>query len=212
MKTNNLFGIWLLFLCATVHSGCNNYLLNGKDGDEEEDNEEVWYNNIPEGNFFSRGNTLRFYYIDEKGNDLINPSDLKTFPVSWNEELDNPRFYNKYAIFKTSDGKDATFDDYRAFLEDYTPDKFDKGNYQVLLVANKYQTGFDQPKLAAMYVLKKLSGISAVQTLSRLNRIYPPYNQKTFILDIVNTIDEIVKAYKPYYTTTLLCNTLGGGR
>lgn len=90
MKTNNLFGIWLLFLCATVLSGCNNYLLNGKDGDEEEDNEEVWYNNIPEGNFFSRGNTLRFYYIDEKGNDLINPSDLKTFPVSWNEELDNP--------------------------------------------------------------------------------------------------------------------------
>ena len=80
MKTNNLFGIWLLFLCATVLSGCNNYLLNGKDGDEEEDNEEVWYNNIPEGNFFSRGNTLRFYYIDEKGNDLINPSDLKTFP------------------------------------------------------------------------------------------------------------------------------------
>ena len=72
MKTNNLFGIWLLFLCATVLSGCNNYLLNGKDGDEEEDNEEVWYNNIPEGNFFSRGNTLRFYYIDEKGNDLIN--------------------------------------------------------------------------------------------------------------------------------------------
>ena len=48
MKTNNLFGIWLLFLCATVLSGCNNYLLNGKDGDEEEDNEEVWYNNIPE--------------------------------------------------------------------------------------------------------------------------------------------------------------------
>ena len=81
MKTNNLFGIWLLFLCATVLSGCNNYLLNGKDGDEEEDNEEVWYNNIPEGNFFSRGNTLRFYYIDEKGNDLINPSDLKTFLV-----------------------------------------------------------------------------------------------------------------------------------
>ena len=75
-------------------------------------------------------------------------------------------------------------------------------------MANKYQTGFDQPKLAAMYVLKKLSGISAVQTLSRLNRIYPPYNKKTFILDFVNTIDEIVNAFKPYYTTTLLCNTV----
>ena len=94
------------------------------------------------------------------------------------------------------------------FSEDYTPDKLDKENYQVLLVANKYQTGFDQPKLAAMYVLKKLTGISAVQTLSRLNRIYPPYDKKTFILDFVNTLEEIENSFKPYYTTTLLCNTV----
>lgn len=59
-----------------------------------------------------------------------------------------------------------------------------------------------------MYVLKKLRGISAVQTLSRLNRIYPPYNKKTFILDFVNKIEDIEKAFKPYYTTTLLCNTV----
>lgn len=94
------------------------------------------------------------------------------------------------------------------FSEDYTPDKLDKENYQVLLVANKYQTGFDQPKLCAMYVLKKLTGITAVQTLSRLNRIYPPYDKKTFILDFVNKIEEIENSFKPYYTTTLLCNTV----
>ena len=77
-----------------------------------------------------------------------------------------------------------------------------------MLVANKYQTGFDQPKLCAMYVLKKLNGIAAVQTLSRLNRIYPPYNKKTFILDFVNSIDDVIAAFKPYYTTTILCNTV----
>jgi type I restriction enzyme R subunit len=59
-----------------------------------------------------------------------------------------------------------------------------------------------------MYILKKLSGISAVQTLSRLNRICPPYRKKTFILDFVNSIDDIVAAFKPYYTTTILCNTV----
>lgn len=93
------------------------------------------------------------------------------------------------------------------FNEDHTPDKFDTDNYQVLLVANKYQTGFDQPKLCAMYVLKKLNGVNAVQTLSRLNRVCPPFDKKTFILDFVNSIDDMVKAFEPYYTTTLLCNT-----
>ena len=59
--------------------------------------------------------------------------------------------------------------------EDKLTDEFDTNAYQVLLVANKYQTGFDQPKLCAMYVLKKLKGVNAVQTLSRLNRICVPY-------------------------------------
>jgi len=75
-------------------------------------------------------------------------------------------------------------------------------------VANKYQTGFDQPKLCAMYVLKKLNGVNAVQTLSRLNRIYPPYDKKTFILDFVNEYEDIKKAFEPYYTTTLLANSV----
>ncbi len=94
------------------------------------------------------------------------------------------------------------------FSEDRLTKEFDKDEYQVLLVANKYQTGFDQPKLCAMYVLKKLKGVSAVQTLSRLNRICPPFEKKTFILDFVNSYEDIKEAFAPYYTTTLLSNSV----
>ena len=94
------------------------------------------------------------------------------------------------------------------FSEEKLPQKFDSDDYQVLLVANKYQTGFDQPKLCAMYVLKKLQGVAAVQTLSRLNRICPPYNKKTFILDFKNTYEEIREAFAPYYTATFLANSV----
>ena len=94
------------------------------------------------------------------------------------------------------------------FPEDRLPKEFDKDDYNVLLVANKYQTGFDQPKLCAMYVLKKLKGVSAVQTLSRLNRICPPFEKKTFVLDFVNEYDEIKAAFAPYYTTTLLSSSV----
>lgn len=94
------------------------------------------------------------------------------------------------------------------FSEDKLTREFDKDDYQVLLVANKYQTGFDQPKLCAMYVLKKLKNVAAVQTLSRLNRICPPYTKKTFILDFVNTCEDMEKAFAPYYTTPLLSNTV----
>lgn len=94
------------------------------------------------------------------------------------------------------------------FPEDRLTREFDTDAYQVLLVANKYQTGFDQPKLCAMYVLKKLKGVNAVQTLSRLNRICAPYDKKTFVLDFVNTYEEIKNAFAPYYTTTLLSNSV----
>lgn len=94
------------------------------------------------------------------------------------------------------------------FPESRLPREFDSDDYKVLLVANKYQTGFDQPKLCAMYILKKLRGVNAVQTLSRLNRICPPFDKKTFVLDFVNTYDEIVSAFRPYYTTTLLANSV----
>lgn len=94
------------------------------------------------------------------------------------------------------------------FSEARLPREFDKGEYQLLFVANKYQTGFDQAKLSAMYVLKKLKGVTAVQTLSRLNRICPPFAKKTFVLDFVNGYEEIKAAFAPYYTTTLLSDSV----
>ena len=75
---------------------------------------------------------------------------------------------------------------------------FDGDGYQVMIVANKYQTGFDQPKLCALYVDKKLSGVLAVQTLSRLNRAAPG-KDTTYVLDFVNSEDDIQAAFEPYY-------------
>lgn len=83
---------------------------------------------------------------------------------------------------------------------------FDTSDYQVLIVANKFQTGFDQKKLVAMYVDKKLSGVTAVQTLSRLNRTYPPSKDNVFVLDFVNDPAEILAAFAPYYRTAQLTN------
>ncbi len=81
---------------------------------------------------------------------------------------------------------------------------FDTEEYQVMLVANKFQTGFDQPKLCAMYVDKKLKGVDCVQTLSRLNRIY--HGKQTFILDFVNDPEDILESFHPYYQTAELTN------
>lgn len=78
------------------------------------------------------------------------------------------------------------------------PDAFATPEYQVLLVAEKYQTGFDQPLLHTMYVDKRLSGIQAVQTLSRLNRTHP-LKEDTFVLDFVNKPEEIQEAFKQYF-------------
>lgn len=85
--------------------------------------------------------------------------------------------------------------------ESELPEKFDSHEYQVLLVAEKYQTGFDQPLLHTMYVDKTLTGLQAVQTLSRLNRTCVG-KEDTFILDFRNTPEEIFKAFKPYYEDT----------
>lgn len=85
--------------------------------------------------------------------------------------------------------------------ESQLPDRFDSADYNVLLVANKYQTGFDQPLLQAMYVDKRLAGVQAVQTLSRLNRTHPG-KEAPFVLDFVNDPDEIYRGFKPYYDTT----------
>ena len=85
--------------------------------------------------------------------------------------------------------------------ESELPEKFNTEEYQVLLVAEKYQTGFDQPLLHTMYVDKTLSGIQAVQTLSRLNRTTRGKSD-TFVLDFVNEPDDIFAAFKPYYEVT----------
>lgn len=108
------------------------------------------------------------------------------------------------------DGDPTTYTEVsvNGFSEEQLPAKFDTDNYQVLIVANKYQTGFDQKKLCAMYILKSLTGVNAVQALSRLNRICPPYNKKTFILDFVNSYEDMKKAFSKYYTTTILSNSI----
>lgn len=83
------------------------------------------------------------------------------------------------------------------------PDTFAKPDYRVLLVAEKYQTGFDQPLLHTMYVDKRLSGIQAVQTLSRLNRTHP-LKDDTFVLDFVNDPSEIQEAFRQYYEGSVM--------
>jgi len=86
------------------------------------------------------------------------------------------------------------------------PEKFSTSEYQLLLVAEKYQTGFDQPLLHTMYVDKRLDGVKAVQALSRLNRTHPGKDD-TFILDFVNNREDILNAFQPYYEETLLLDT-----
>lgn len=106
------------------------------------------------------------------------------------------------------DGAEFSESSMNGFSEDKLKSKFDTDDYQVLIVANKYQTGFDQPKLLAMYVDKKLRDVAAVQTLSRLNRIVKGYHKKTFILDFKNTYEDINRAFAPYYRETILTETI----
>ena len=93
------------------------------------------------------------------------------------------------------------------FPDTKTAEKFDTDDYRILVVANKYLTGFDQPKLCAMYVDKPLDGVLAVQALSRLNRSAPDLgklSEDLFILDFYNTQEDIKEAFDPFYTSTTL--------
>ena len=137
----------------------------------------------------SREHALRYWqhitrYIEEKGY-----RELKAL-VAFSGDLN-------------IDGQDWTEASANGFGETELTKKFDTTEFQILVVAEKYQTGFDQPKLVAMYVDKKLSGLQAVQTLARLNRTYPG-KEKTFILDFQNETDEIRLAFAPYFETTAL--------
>lgn len=110
------------------------------------------------------------------------------------------------AFTDSETGIQYTESEMNGFGERELPDKFASDEYQLLLVAEKYQTGFDQPLLHTMYVDKKLAGVHAVQTLSRLNRTHPG-KEDTFVLDFVNSEEEIQAAFQPYYEQTLLSGT-----
>ena len=137
----------------------------------------------------SRESALRYFfalkaYIEDKGY-----RDLKAL-VAFSGELH-------------VDGQTYTEAELNTFSETELPRRFDTPEYQVLIVAEKYQTGFDQPKLCGMYIDKKLAGLQAVQTLSRLNRTYPG-KERTFILDFQNTMDDIKEAFRPFYEISSL--------
>ena len=125
-------------------------------------------------------------YVKEKGYTTIRS--LVAFSGTV-EDPDDPG--SSYTEVSMNDG----------LAESELPETFGRDDYRVLLVAEKYQTGFDQPLLQTMYVVKRLAGVQAVQTLSRLNRIAPG-KSRTFVLDFVNDEDDIYKAFKPYYETT----------
>jgi len=91
----------------------------------------------------------------------------------------------------------------KKIAEAATAETFKQKEYRLLIVANKFQTGFDQPLLHTMYVDKKLGGVNAVQTLSRLNRTHPE-KEEALVLDFANEAEEIQKAFQPYYERTLL--------
>ena len=125
-------------------------------------------------------------YIEDRGYTGIRS--LVAFSGSV-EDPDDPE--SSYTEVRMNDG----------VAESELPETFGRDEYRVLLVAEKYQTGFDQPLLQTMYVVKRLAGVQAVQTLSRLNRVAPG-KSRTFVLDFANEEDEIRKAFKPYYETT----------
>ncbi|MBI6630893.1 type I restriction endonuclease subunit R [Pontibaca salina] len=108
---------------------------------------------------------------------------------------------------KEVDGIKYTEAEMNGFPEDKTRTEFDKDEFRLLVVANKYLTGFDQPKLCAMYVDKKLQSVLAVQALSRLNRSAPKLGKRTedlFVLDFFNSTEDIKTAFDPFFTVTAL--------
>jgi type I restriction enzyme R subunit len=148
----------------------------------------------------SRHNAVRYYfaikkYIKDHPKECANVDALVAF--SGVVKLNNdPKEYTEANLNKDEEGKYINSD--KRLRQAFRSDKFN-----ILVVANKYQTGFDEPLLHSMYVDKKLKGVNATQTLSRLNRTYPGKTD-TFILDFVNTNEEIKEAFQPFYEMTYL--------
>lgn len=124
------------------------------------------------------------------------------------DELGNPfKAIIAFSGKKEVKGIEYTEDSINGFASKDISEKFDTDEYRLLVVANKFLTGFDQPKLCAMYVDKKLQGVLAVQALSRLNRSAPKYGKKTedlFVLDFFNKVEDIKASFDPFYTSTSL--------
>jgi len=145
----------------------------------------------------SRLHAIRYFfeikrYIQEKSY-----SDLDVLVAFSGEVKDDGETFTESNMNKTKKGKKIS--------ESQTKDYFHGEDFNVLVVAEKYQTGFDEPLLHTMFVDKKLDGIKAVQTLSRLNRTYSGKDD-TFILDFVNNAEDIQEAFKPFYDCTELEN------
>jgi len=143
----------------------------------------------------SRLHAVRYYfefknYIEKKGYDDMDV--LVAFSGSVQDQNDE---YTEEQLNKTKDGK--------RIKESQLKEMFNSDDFNVLVVAEKYQTGFDEPLLHTMFVDKKLSGVKAVQTLSRLNRTYPG-KEDTFVLDFVNEAEDIKNAFQPFYEVTEL--------
>lgn len=132
-------------------------------------------------------------YIKENGY-----NDIHTL-VAFSGKLKDPETNLEY----TEPGMNIDIISAKPISESQLPERFESPDYQILLVANKYQTGFDQPLLHTMYVDKRLDGVQAVQTLSRLNRMIPG-KDAPFVLDFVNEAEDIYRAFKPYYDATSL--------
>ncbi len=137
----------------------------------------------------SRLHAVKYYhafkeYIEERGYD----KEIKVLTAFSGKVIDGGLEYNEYNL--------------NGFSDNQIPEHFNQ-DYNILIVAYKFQTGFDQPLLHTMYVDQKLQGVKAVQTLSRLNRIYPG-KEDTFILDFANDAETIQEAFEPYYITTTI--------
>lgn len=115
--------------------------------------------------------------------------------------------YSMVANPQSAYGQTFTESGLNGFSESKTAEYFDSDDYRILVVANKYLTGFDQPKLCAMYIDKPLDGVLAVQALSRLNRAAPDLgklSEDLFILDFYNNADDMQAAFEPFYTSIVL--------
>ncbi|MDA8239028.1 MAG: type I restriction endonuclease [Nitrospiraceae bacterium] len=132
-------------------------------------------------------------YIKENGY-----SDIRLL-VAFSGTVKDPETALEY----TEPGMNIDIITHKPISEAALPERFDTPDYQVLLVADKYQTGYDQPLLHTMYVDKRLDGVQAVQTLSRLNRTVLG-KDAPFVLDFRNSAEDIYKAFKPYYDATSL--------